>query len=103
MDKKDDSESLNDCKSSCQPVQVPTEDECMALDALRAIKDNVRALKKKLSGISSRGEDKDTGERMALEKELAQLKTEWNEWEEKRRKAATERMILLGHEEVSQG
>ena len=30
---------------------------------------------------------------------LARLKGDWNQWEEKRRKAAKKRMILLGHEE----
>ena len=101
MEKGDNMESLNDCKSSCQPVQVPTKDECMALDAMKAIKERVRVLKKRLSGTSTSIGDVDAKVKMTLEKELAQLKTEWNEWEEKRKKAATERMILLGHEEGS--
>jgi len=36
-----------------------------------------------------------------LEREMTQLKAEWNEWGKKRKEAARKRMILLGHEEVS--
>lgn len=94
MAKKD--ESKTDAPSSCPgKLQVPTEEEKEALDAMKSIKERVRALKKRLTGP---GLDETTGERQALEKELAHLKVEWDEWEQKRQKAAKERMILLGHE-----
>ena len=43
--------------------------------------------------------DASSKEIVELEGELASLKAEWINWEEKRQKAAKERMILLGHEE----
>ena len=81
---------------SCQgKLQVPTEEEKEALDEMKSIKERVRLLKQRLRAS---GRDEATGETQALEKELAYLKVEWDEWEQKRQKATTERMILLGHE-----
>ena len=90
---------ISSCKDQCKPIKVPSEDEIMALNAMRSIKDRVRGLKKRLSGILSHGVDEDAAERLMLEKELAQLRKEWNEWEKKRIEAARQRMILLGHED----
>ena len=98
MDKKNVSQS--DAPSSCQgKLQVPTVQEKEALDAMRSIKERVRALKKRLPALKASGLDETTGEILALEKELAHLKVDWDKWEQKRQKAAKERMILLGHEE----
>ena len=72
----------------------------MALNAMRAIKARVRGLKRRLSEISSLDKDDHNEEAFKLEEEMAELKAEWNEWEEKRKKAARERMILFGHEKV---
>ena len=95
MDTRDGSQT--DAPLSCPgKLQVPTEEEKEALDAMKSIKERVRALKKRLT--KGPGRDETTGERLALEKELAHLKVEWDEWEQKRQKAAKERMILLGHE-----
>ena len=94
MDTKDASQA--DAPLSCPGrLQVPTEEEKEALDAMKSIKERVRALKKCLTAS---GRDETTGERLALEKELAHLKVDWDEWEQKRQKAAKERMVLLGHE-----
>jgi hypothetical protein len=94
MDRRDVSQS--DAPSSCPgKLQVPTVQEKEALDAMRSIKERVRALKKRLTAP---GSDETTGEILELEKELAHLKVEWDKWEQKRQKAAKERMILLGHE-----
>jgi len=101
MENKDDIENLSSCQSSCRPVEVPTEDELNALNAMRAIKERVRYLKKRLSEIAHSDRGHDVEERPMLEEEMAQLKTEWDRWEQKREKAARERMILLGHEEGS--
>lgn len=85
------------CERACGKVDVPTEDEVAALKALRSIKERVRELKKIKSGLSERcGE---TVEPRSLEREMAELKMKWEEWEEKRKRAARERMILLGHED----
>ena len=89
------------CEKACGKVQVPTEEEVVALKALRAIKDRVRDLKKKRSELSSRKGSDGTEDLLALEREMADLKMKWEEWEERRKQAARERMILLGHEEPS--
>ena len=98
MDKKDVSQA--DAPSSCQgKLEVPTEKEREALAAMKAIKGEVRALKKRLTALKASGRDGTTGDILALEKELAHLKVDWDKWEQKKQKAAKERMILLGHEE----
>ena len=98
MDRRDVSQT--DAPSSCPgKLQVPTVQEKEALDAMRSIKERVRALKKRLTALKTSGRDETTGEILELEKELAHLKVDWDEWEQKRQKAAKVRMILLGHEE----
>jgi hypothetical protein len=97
MDTRDVSQT--DAPSSCQgKLEVPTEKEREALAAMKSIKGEVRALKKRLTALKASGRDETTGETQALEKELAHLKVDWDEWEQKRQKAAKERMVLLGHE-----
>ena len=92
-------EKPTSCKKFCKGVDLPTDDEVKALDAMRALKLRVRDIKKKIKEIST-SEEKGGAESLpALREELAALKEAWNLWEEKRRKAARERMILLGHEE----
>jgi predicted RNase H-like nuclease (RuvC/YqgF family) len=85
------------CGKGCQKVEVPTEDEFQALNAMRDIKEKVRGLKKKISRLASSASGKND-EIAHLEKEVERLKKDWQEWEEKRREAARMRMILLGHE-----
>jgi aryl-alcohol dehydrogenase-like predicted oxidoreductase len=87
------------CKRLCKGVDLPTDDEVKALDAMRALKLRVRAIKKKISGISADKAEGGTESLSALRDELAVLKEAWNLWEAKRRRAARKRMILLGHEE----
>jgi hypothetical protein len=101
MTNKKTQASSKEVDSCCKKMEVPSEDEVMALKAMRAIKERVRDLKTRLSEISSSNRDEDKGEVLTLKEELEKLKVEWNEWEGKRKKAAKERMILLGHEEVS--
>lgn len=93
-------ETAAEVDSCCKKMEVPSEDEVVALNAMRAIKERVRDLKKRLSEISSSRKGKDKAEALELEEKMEKLKGEWNEWEEKRKKAAKVRMILLGHEEV---
>jgi chromosome segregation ATPase len=90
------SEEVDSC---CKKMEVPSEDEVVALKAMRAIKERVRDLKTRLSEISSSNRDEHKGEALALKQKMEKLKAEWNEWEEKRKRAAKERMIFLGHEE----
>ena len=87
---RSNNENPTDCNKSCKGGELPTEDEMVALNAMRAIKDRVRDLKKRIAG--------GLGSVPELEREMTQLKAEWNEWEKKRKEAARERMIILGHE-----
>ena len=89
----------NGCDSKrCKPIEVPTEDELVALNAMRTIKDRSKEVKR-LSEISCLNGDENAGKILELEREMEQLKAEWKKWEEKRKEATRERMILLGHEE----
>jgi len=85
------------CVEGCHRIEVPTEDEMKALRAMREIKEKVRDLNKRISGISSRLGEKD-GEAECLGDEINHLKREWKQWEERLKEAARIRMILLGHE-----
>ena len=84
---------------NCKPIEVPTEDELVALNAMRTIKEHSKEVKKRLSEISLLNEDENAEKILELEREMEQLKAEWKQWEEKRKDAVRERMILLGHEE----
>lgn len=80
---------------SCKPIEIPTDDEVKALNALREIKERVRSLKNIM--IEKENSSHTWAGREKVESELLQLKTEWKEWEKKRESAARERMIALGH------
>lgn len=87
------------CEKICKGIEVPTDDEVEALNAMKILKLRVREIKHKISEISS---DKKRGDRSGLwklERDLSLLKKKWDRWEGKRKKATRERMILLGHEE----
>lgn len=87
-------------QKNCKGVNVPSDNEVEALAAMKALKLKVREIKKRISLSSTTDKESPSTTISALEKELKQLKREWDHWEEKRRRAAKERMILLGHEEV---
>jgi predicted nuclease with TOPRIM domain len=81
----------------CKRAEVPSDEEVAALSDMREIKVRAKELKKRLSEISLyHGEY--LMEKSKLEKEMRELKSEWNELEEKRKRAAHDRMIMLGHE-----
>ncbi|MBL7205436.1 MAG: hypothetical protein ISS63_14095 [Desulfobacteraceae bacterium] len=80
-------------------MEVPTENEREALGAMKSIKERVRALKKRLASLDASDSDEGAAEILTVEDELARLRVDWNRWEEKRKAAAKERMIILGHEE----
>ena len=92
-------ENSDSCKEICKGVDVPSDDEVEALNAMKSIKLRVREIKKRISELSSTNKDEESHTKSALEEDLKRLKKEWDHWEEKRTKAAKERMILLGHEE----
>lgn len=96
---KDITENHEACRSTCGKTEVPSDDEMRALNAMRGIKEQVRTLKKQLSEISSTKENSKGALGKGLEEEMMQLRERWREWEEKRKKAAVERMVRLGHEE----
>jgi hypothetical protein len=87
------------CSKTCGKVEVPSEEELRALNAMRAIKEQVREIRSRMSQSSSLAGAEQQGRREILEKELERLKSEWEAWQRKRKKAAHERMVLLGHEE----
>jgi len=82
-------------------MELPTPKEKEALDAMRSIKERVRAIKKRLTKYNASNNDKDARKVSELEEELASLKVGWAELEKKWKEAVKERMILLGHEEGS--
>ena len=101
MRNKKTKETSAEVDSCCKKTEVPSEEEVVALNAMRAIKERVRDLKTRLSQVSSSQKNEHRAEVLALQEKMAKLKVEWNEWEEKRKKAAKDRMILLGHEKVN--
>ena len=86
--------SNSDC---CKRAEVPSDEEVAALSDMREIKARVKELKKRQSEISQH-QDEHLEERSRLEKEMTELKIEWSRLEEKRKRAAHERMILLGYD-----
>lgn len=89
------------CENICSKREVPAEDELEALNAMRSIKDRVRALKRRMDEISASKEEGHRKETKRLEEEMTRLKEEWDHWNRKREEAAKVRMIMLGHEPVS--
>jgi hypothetical protein len=99
MDEKDISFEMAELPSCPGKLEVPTPAEKEALDKMRDIKERVRPLKSRMAALKDSGHDEGALEISELEKELSHLKNEWDKWEQKRQKAAKERMVFLGHEE----
>ena len=76
-------------------IKIPTEKEEESLSEMRRIKDRVRLLKERLKGLEG---SCSSDEIQTVKDDLAVLKEEWNKWEKRRKTAAKERMMLLGHE-----
>jgi hypothetical protein len=85
------------CGHGCRRMDVPSEEEVEALNAMREIKKRVRELRRAVSHPCSNQPAQNEGPQ-PLELEMERLKKEWKDWEEKRKEAARIRMILLGHE-----
>lgn len=90
-----------ECTKSCRSIKVPTDDEIEALDNLREIKNRVREIKRRISALSHSQEQEERVSLGDLEAKMARLRRQWHDWDEKRKAATRERMILLGHEEDS--
>ncbi|MCP4683170.1 MAG: DUF3450 domain-containing protein [Desulfobacterales bacterium] len=103
MDKSDNKKEEFLLPACSGKKEVPSQKEMEALDAMKAIKDRVRPMKKQLASLKSSGNDGNAGMISELQRELDSLKAEWNNWEEIRQKAAKERMIILGHEDGPSG
>ena len=99
MDKRDLIVMENQNRACPGKMEVPTPKEQEALAVMKSIKERVRVLKNRLASLDVSDRDEDAGEIFTVENELARLKAEWDQWEEKRKAAAKERMIILGHEE----
>lgn len=87
-----------DCEKVCKGIEVPSREEIEALDAMREIKEQVRAIKKKITDFPASMENQE--EKTNMEKEIVGLKEKWKEWDYKRKEAERIRMIMLGHEEA---
>lgn len=94
----DKPDGLGNCENHCRRIEVPTEDELVALNAMRAIKQEVKLLKERLRALPQTLPES-LQERIELQEKLGRFKLEWEDWEKKRKAAAKKRMVLLGHEE----
>ena len=86
----------NNC---CKRAEVPSDEEVEALHAMREIKTRVKEIKKRRAEILLH-EDEYLEEKSMLEKEMTELKEDWHQLEEKRKRAAHDRMVLLGHDKT---
>jgi hypothetical protein len=83
-------------------IEIPTKKEQEALARMKTIKENVRELKSTIKALQKNDPENNAAALRGAEKELCRMKVEWETWEFKRKQAAKERMIHLGHEEPSQ-
>lgn len=79
--------------------KVPSDGEVEALKALKSIKEQLRSARSRLKFSGAGPESADDRRTESVEAEIARLKREWDAWETRRKAAARERMILLGHEQ----
>lgn len=80
-------------------IELPTPKERASLDAMKSIKERVREIKKRMRTLKASGIEENAISISGLEEELADLKTDWSQWEKSWQEAVKERMIYLGHEE----
>ena len=99
--KKEDNASQDNLPNAGCPgqIEIPTPRERESLDRMRALKEDVRELKKRLRDLKSSGNKKDPEKISALEEDIMRLKADWEKWEKRWKEAVRERMIYLGHED----
>ena len=81
------------CEIACKGIEVPTDDEVEALNAMKILKFRVREIKNEISEISSDKRKEERSGLSRLERDLIMLKKEWDQWDEKRKKAAAVFML----------
>jgi DNA repair exonuclease SbcCD ATPase subunit len=86
--------------ADCPGKILPTPREKEALDAMRAIKERVRELKKRLRHMEAADDENHKDQIAETKDELVRLKSDWNELEKKWQAHVKERMIYLGHDEA---
>jgi hypothetical protein len=86
-------------KSLCGGIEVPSDDELVALNAMRSLREKAKTIREKMDQLERNGGVGDRSERVRMRQELDRLRMEWREWEKKKNRAARERMTLLGHED----
>ena len=64
-------------------IEIPTPRERESLDRMRALKEDVRVLKRRLRDLKSAGNNDDAGKISALEEDIRRLKTEWEKWKKR--------------------
>ena len=83
-------------------IEIPTKRELEALAKMKTIKERVRELKGAINLFQEAEHENNLAAISEAKQELARMKIEWETWENERKQAAHERMILLGHEEPNQ-
>ena len=97
---KEDASQDNLPNAGCPgQIEIPTPMEKKFLDRMRALKEDVRELKKRLRDLQSSGNKQDSEKISVLEADITRLKADWGKWEKRWKEAVRERMIYLGHEE----
>jgi regulator of replication initiation timing len=87
------------CATHNSDCWTRADEEVAVLNDMREIKARVKELKKRQSEISlNKGEYLE--EKSRLKMEMTELKEEWCKLDEKRKKAAHDRMILLGYDKT---
>jgi hypothetical protein len=92
-------DEVGSCENHCKGVEVPTEEEVVALNAMREIRNEAKVLKAQIESLRKRTDGEADEELAAAEIAVERLRMQWQECQQRRKKAARERMILLGHEE----
>ncbi|MEW6665559.1 MAG: hypothetical protein AB1512_10130 [Thermodesulfobacteriota bacterium] len=87
------------CKNLCREVEIPSDDELVALNAMRSIREKAKALREEMDRLQKTEPAQAGPERIRMQRQLDLLKQEWQEWEKKKNIAAKEKMVLLGHED----
>ena len=81
-------------------IEIPSREEKECLEKMRAIKERVRELKAQARTVSDLPTPAGKKQILIIDKELMDLKRQWDGWEKKRLAAEKERMIILGHLEA---
>lgn len=87
------------CRTCPGKIEIPTPKEQEALEAMRAIKNEGKALELRIAALQAERPEGWEGVLEDLQQRRDVLRTAWKDWEARREEAARERMVLLGHED----